>query len=112
MRQTLSLLVAMFAFFVISVVGLSAADPAGKPIYEKNCKACHGSDAKGDSTVAIIFKIDLARLNLTDKETSGKKDRELIKNVTEGNGKMKGFKSRLKPEEIAEAIKYIRSLKE
>lgn len=102
----------MLAFLITPIVVLSAADPAGKPIYEKNCKACHGPDAKGDSAVAIIFKIDLARLNLTDKETSSKKDRELIKTATKGVGQMKGFQSRLKPEEISEAIKYIRSLKQ
>lgn len=113
MRWVFSTLVAAFIFiFCLSVIGLSAADPVGKLVYEKNCKMCHGSDGRGDSQVATVFKLDLARLDLTDKETTAKKDSELIKTATKGVGDMKGFQSRLKSKEIREAIKYIRSLKQ
>lgn len=104
--------------FIISILflsaylwGIAAAEPDGKAIYEKSCKMCHGIDGKGNPKVAKAIKVDLAKLNLTGKETSDKKDAELVKTVSDGSGKiMKGFKDKLKQEEIAAVIGHIRSL--
>lgn len=87
------------------------AEPAksdSKALYEKNCKMCHAVDGKGNPKLTAM---DLAKLNLTDKETSNKKDDELKKTINDGAGKMKGFKSKISEDDISALVEYIRSLK-
>lgn len=114
-RKTGTILSALLFFALIFLwlpAGVvSANGPDGKIVYEKNCKMCHGVDGKSAKKTASVLKVDLAKLDLTDKETNDKKDVELVKTVSDGNGKaMKGFKDKLTQEEITAVIKYIRSL--
>lgn len=108
----LALLFFVLIFLWLPVNSASANGSDGKVIYEKNCKMCHGADAKGSPKVAKALKVDPARLDLTDKETSDKKDAELVQTVSDGskNKVMKSFKDKLTQEEIAAIIKHIRSL--
>lgn len=83
----------------------------GKVVYEKNCKKCHGDNGKGNDKVAGALKIDRAKLDLNDKETTDKKDGEWERVVNDGAGKMKGYKDKLSKEEISAVIIYVKSLK-
>lgn len=114
-RETGTILSALLFFSLIflwfPVNDASANGPDGKIVYEKNCKMCHGVDGKSTKKIASVLKVNLASLDLTNKETNDKKDVELVKTVSDGNGKaMKGFKDKLTQEEIAAVIKYVRSL--
>ena len=60
--------------------------------------------------MATMLKVDLAKLNLLDKESLAKTNGELIKVVTDGKKPMAGFKDKLTKEEIEAVVKYIRSL--
>lgn len=107
-KQKLLFSALIFLWLPAGVVLANGHD--GKIIYEKNCKMCHDIDGKGSPKVAKALKVDSSKLDLTDKETSGKKDAELTKTITDGTGKMKSFKDKLTQEEITVVVKYIRSL--
>lgn len=114
MRTILSALLFFALIFLWFPVNDASADGSdGKIVYEKNCKMCHGVDGKSTKKIANVLKVNLASLDLTDKETSDKKDTELVEMVGNGSNKnkvMKGFKDKLTQEEIAVVIKHVRSL--
>ena len=87
------------------------AEPTGKELFDKSCKMCHGVDGKGNAKLAQGMKIKPELLDLTRQEVQGKKDEVLKTNVADGSGKMKGFKDKLKTEEISLIVAHIRTLK-
>src|SRR6516165_3617036 len=74
---------------------------AGQAAYAKNCRFCHGPEAKGDGTMAPK---DSHPSNLTDdKWDRGATDGEIFLVVRDGAGpefKMKGYKGRLADTDI------------
>ena len=84
---------------------------AGQQLYQKYCKFCHGDAAKGDGKMAPK---DTHPSDLTDdKWDRGSSDGEIFAVISEGAGpkfQMKGFKSKLTPEEIWNVVNYVRSL--
>lgn len=82
----------------------------GKELYEKSCKTCHGLDGKGNVKVAKMMKIDPSIVDLTKKETKDKKDKELEKLISDGIGKMKGLKDKLKTDEVSLIVSHLRVL--
>lgn len=101
------------AFFVfaaaLSVSARAAEDPIAT-LYGQKCASCHGKDGKGAASMAKMFKLDIAALDLTDKATLDKKDEELDKITAKGVGKMPAYETKLKAEEIKSLTTYIRSL--
>ena len=81
---------------------------AGKTVYEKKCKICHGATGEGNPAMAKVMKVEIK--NLGTKEIQDKKDDEWKKAITEGTGKMKPIKE-LSSTEIANVIAYSRTLK-
>jgi mono/diheme cytochrome c family protein len=68
---------------------LQAADAAaGKAVYEKSCKSCHGPDGTPNAAIAKMMKVDMRDLKSPDVQAAS--DDELKKIVTDGKGKMKG----------------------
>jgi mono/diheme cytochrome c family protein len=84
---------------------------AGEKTFQKYCKFCHGADAKGDGPMAPK---DTHPSNLIDdKWDRGSSDGEIFAVISEGAGpkfQMKGFKSKLTPQEIWNVVNYMRSL--
>jgi len=70
-------------------IGADAA--AGKAVYDKSCKACHGPDGKANPAIAKSMKIEM--LNLDDPAVQKLSDAELKSFITNGKGKMKAIKS-------------------
>jgi mono/diheme cytochrome c family protein len=128
---SIGLLVGVFVG-CMSVVGLGAQSPggnaaarklknpvqatpqsitAGKDLYAKNCRSCHGPDGKGDGPMKPK---DSHPSNLTDAEwTRGATDGEIFTVVREGAGPeflMKGYKSRMTEQDTWNIVNYIRSL--
>ena len=91
-----------------SAVSWAAEAKAGKATYDKLCASCHGADGKGNP--AIAKTMGEKGLNLTTKEAQGKKDDELLKIITQGEGKMPASGKNLSKQEQADVLAYVRSL--
>jgi mono/diheme cytochrome c family protein len=83
----------------------------GKATFQKNCRFCHGADAKGDGPMAPE---GTHPSNLTDdKWDRGSSDGELFMVIRDGAGPkfdMKGYKSKMTEPEIWNVVNYLRSL--
>jgi mono/diheme cytochrome c family protein len=84
---------------------------AGQAAYAKNCRFCHGAEAKGDGAMAPK---DSHPSNLTDEKWDrGSTDGEIFLVVRDGAGpefKMKGYKGRLADNDIWNIVNYLRSI--
>lgn len=81
---------------------------AGKALYDKSCKTCHGVDGTANANMAKMMKVDIK--NLGSSEVQGMSDADLKKAITEGKGKMKPIKS-VAGKDIDNVIAHVRSLK-
>ena len=84
---------------------------AGKALFQKNCRFCHGTDAKGDGPMAPE---GTHPSNLTDaKWDRGDSDGEIYAVIRDGAGPkfdMKGYKSKMTETDIWNVVNYLRSL--
>jgi mono/diheme cytochrome c family protein len=84
---------------------------AGKALFQKNCRFCHGTDAKGDGPMAPE---GTHPSNLTDdKWDRGSSDGEIFAVIREGAGPkfdMKGFKSKMTEQDVWNIVNYLRSI--
>ena len=81
---------------------------AGKVLYDKSCKTCHGADGTPNANIAKMMKVDIK--NLSSSDVQGMSDADLKKTITEGKGKMKPIKS-VAGKDIDNVIAHVRSLK-
>jgi mono/diheme cytochrome c family protein len=84
---------------------------AGKALYTRNCRFCHGDDAKGNGQMAPK---DTHPSDLTDaKWDRGDSDGEIFVVLRDGAGpdfKMKGYKGRMSDNDMWNVINYLRSV--
>jgi mono/diheme cytochrome c family protein len=84
---------------------------AGKALFQKNCRFCHGTDAKGDGPMAPE---GTHPSNLTDdKWDRGSSDGEIFAVIRDGAGPkfdMKGFKSKMTEQDMWNIVIYLRSI--
>jgi mono/diheme cytochrome c family protein len=84
---------------------------AGKELYTKNCRGCHGPEAKGEGPMAPK---DSHPSNLTDQEwTRGSSDGEIFAVLRDGAGPkfiMKGYKARMTDQDMWSIVNYLRSI--
>ena len=94
----------------VSVAGLALGSgnaEAGKAVFDKSCKTCHGADGQGNPAIAKMMKVTMRGLD--SKEVQSKSDAEIRKDVVEGNGKMKPVKG-LSDNQLADVIAFVRGL--
>ena len=88
-----------------------ASIAAGQASFQKYCRFCHGADAKGDGPQAPK---DTHPPNLTDEKWDhGSTDAEIFTSIKDGIGPkfdMKGFNSKLTPQEMWNIVNYLHSL--
>jgi mono/diheme cytochrome c family protein len=72
--------------------------PHARTLFLKNCAHCHGADAHGDEG-PDLHNLDESDTWIANRIRNGKK------------GQMTAFAGKLKEEEIAEVIEYLRGLK-
>ena len=93
------------------VASSAASITAGQAAYAKNCRFCHGPEAKGDGPMAPK---DTHPSDLTDaKWDRGATDGEIFLVIRDGAGpdmKMKGYKGRMADNDIWNVVNYLRSL--
>jgi mono/diheme cytochrome c family protein len=84
---------------------------AGKAAFAKNCRFCHGADAKGNGPMAPE---GTHPPDLTDaKWDRGSTDGEIFAVIRDGAGPkfdMKGYKGKLPETEIWNIVNYLRSI--
>lgn len=84
---------------------------AGKAAYAKNCRFCHGADAKGNGPMAPQ---GTHPSDLTDaKWDRGATDGEIFAVIRDGAGPkfdMKGYKSKMTETEMWSIVNYLRSV--
>jgi mono/diheme cytochrome c family protein len=84
---------------------------AGQAVFQKNCRFCHGTDAKGNGPMAPE---GTHPSDLTDaKWDRGDSDGEIFVVIRDGAGPkfdMKGFKSKMSETDIWNVVNYLRSL--
>jgi mono/diheme cytochrome c family protein len=84
---------------------------AGQALFSKNCRFCHGADAKGNGPMAPE---GTHPPNLTDdKWDRGSSDGEIFTVIRDGAGPkfdMKGYKSKMSETDMWNVVNYLRSL--
>lgn len=83
----------------------------GRDLYSRNCRACHGADAKGNGPMKPR---NTQPSNLTDSDWDrGGTDGEVYAVLRDGagpNSPMRGYKSRMTDQDLWHIVNYIRSL--
>jgi mono/diheme cytochrome c family protein len=92
-----------------SISARPAGDPAaGKDVFLKKCKTCHGEDGHGNEGMAKLLKTTITPLD--SDEVQKKSDAEIKQVILEGKGKMKPVKD-LSDTDINNVIAFVRTLK-
>ncbi len=99
--------ISILALSIWTSAAWSAEAKGGKATYDKLCVSCHGADGKGNAAMIKVFG---EKLNIATKGTSHKKDEELFKVITEGQGKMPAAGKGLSKQEQKEVVEHVRSL--
>ncbi len=93
----------------LGCVTLSAADAAaGKEVFEKSCKSCHGADGTANPGVAKMMKVDIQ--DLKSAEVQKMTDAEVKAVIANGKGKMKPISS-VTGAAADNVVAYVRTLK-
>jgi mono/diheme cytochrome c family protein len=75
-------------------------------IFKTNCTLCHGADGSGDNPTGKAFHAKDLRSAEVQKQT----DAELAELITKGKGKMPAFGAKIKPDDVAKLVAYLRAL--
>jgi mono/diheme cytochrome c family protein len=97
------------ALAVSAAVAVAAGDPAaGKAVFDKSCKTCHGATGVANPNIAKMMKVDIKDLGSPEIQKMG--DADFKTTITEGHGKMKPVKT-VAGSDIDNVVAYVRSLK-
>ena len=108
MRQLSRLAAATISvgFLTMTLSGLVRAQNDAEKLYKIHCVLCHAPDGSGSAPTGKALKAEDLRSELIQKKT----DTELAAAITNGKGKMPAFGKKLKADQIAQLVAYIRAL--
>ena len=90
-------------------VAYAAGDAtAGKAVFDRACKTCHGAMGEGNPAIAKAMKVEVQ--DLRSQEVQKISDDDLKKVVTDGKGKMQPVKS-VTGKSVDDVVAYIHLLK-
>jgi predicted CXXCH cytochrome family protein len=101
--RTILMTAALAAFS--STVMLAADEAAGKAVYDKSCKSCHGVDGTPNPGMVKMTKVDIK-----DFKTADFSDADIKTAVTAGKGKMKPVAGVTGPA-LDNVAAYVKSMK-
>jgi cytochrome c len=94
---------------LLGSTALFAADAAaGKAVYDKKCKMCHGAAGEGNAGMAKALGTTITPLS--SDEVQKMSDADLKKVITQGKGKMKP-PAGLSDTDVNDVIAHVRTLK-
>jgi mono/diheme cytochrome c family protein len=79
---------------------------AARVTYQTNCESCHGPN--GDGGPVKVDGKEIKVPSLRSERIAKRTDERIIKVINEGDGPMPPFKDKIKPEEIAQLLKFVR----
>lgn len=101
MRMKWFAVIALFSLVLaLALPPIAAADAAAD--YKAKCAGCHGADGS---------KSMMGAKPLNGAEVQAMSDADLNAAITNGKGKMTGFKGKLTDAQIGDLVKYVRTLK-
>ena len=96
-------------YLVTATLAFAAGDAtAGKAVYDKACKSCHGATGAPNAAIGKAMKVNMAHLG--DPAVQSLSDNELKTVITSGKGKMKPVKS-ASGKAADDVVAYIRTFK-
>jgi mono/diheme cytochrome c family protein len=100
------LILTIAALAALSCPAMFAADAkAGKEVYDKSCKSCHGADGTPNAGVAKMMKVEMQDFKTTDLSEA-----DIKSAVTAGKGKMKPIAT-VTGASLDNVAAYVKSLK-
>ena len=108
MRQASRLVAATLTigFITMGLPGFTRAQNDAEKIYKTSCVLCHAPDGSGSTPTGKALKAQDLRSDVVQK----KSDADLAAAITNGKGKMPAFGKKLKPDDIAKLVAFIRAL--
>lgn len=101
----------LVTFIVTAWVGIAAAagdSVAGKALFDKSCKTCHGATGVANPNIAKMMKVDIK--DLGSPEIQKMSDEDMKETITKGKGKMKPVKT-VAGKDLDNVVAYVRTLK-
>lgn len=105
--RTIIIGIAVLAFGAVPAIATGSA-AAGKEVYAKACKTCHGPTGEANPSMVKMMKVEIKNLGSHDVQSLG--DEDLKKIITDGKGKMQPIHS-VTGKSVDDVIAYIRTLK-
>jgi mono/diheme cytochrome c family protein len=105
--RTIIIGIAILAFGAVPAFATGSAT-AGKDLYDKACKTCHGPTGEANPGIVKMMKVEIKNLGSHDVQSLG--DEDLKKIITDGKGKMQPVRS-VTGKSVDDVIAYIRTLK-
>ncbi|MBI1739878.1 MAG: cytochrome c [Candidatus Koribacter versatilis] len=102
-----TILRALLMFLALALVFSSYSFADGAADFKAKCVACHGAAGAGDTTMGKNLKLK----DLGSAEVQKQTDDELTTTISKGKAKMPAYDGKLSKEQIADVVKFIRSLK-
>jgi cytochrome c6 len=100
-----AVLLAVVTIAALVTAPLASAAADGKALFEAKCAMCHGKDG-------VAKTVAKGSANFNDAKWQEATKAEAIATViTDGKGKMKGFKDKMSGDEITAVAKYVKTIK-
>jgi mono/diheme cytochrome c family protein len=102
-------LLTTFSLIALAANAALAADAkAGKDVYDKSCKTCHGADGTHNAGMGKMLKVEMRDLQSADVQAAS--DADMKKDITDGKGKMKPMPA-ITGASLDNVVAYVRTLK-
>ena len=103
--KKLTLLLAALAVIALASAPAAQAAVDGKALYDAKCAMCHGKDG-------VAKPMAKGSANFNDAKWQAATKVEAIEaSITDGKGKMKGYKDKMSAEEIKAVAAYVKTIK-
>ena len=102
------LTIALALMFSIGSAYAAGDAAAGKAVFEKACKACHGATGTANPGMAKAMNVEIK--DLGSGEVQAMSDADLKKVVTDGKGKMRPISS-VTGKSVDDVVAYVRTFK-